>query len=154
VVQANDPQLRDTLTALASVIRSIKRCGPTSLEQGALAALWTVHRLGGARLSDVARELGLDISTVSRHVAHLERTGYVVRTEDPADGRASLLKATETADAIFEQAFQARAEVIGAAVEGWPAQDVARLHELIQRLADGLGPWRTDETTKKIVSVP
>ena len=40
------------------------------------------------RVTDLAGCANLDISTVSRHVAQLQRTGLIERTPDPDDRRA------------------------------------------------------------------
>ncbi|MBP6489653.1 MAG: MarR family transcriptional regulator, partial [Ilumatobacteraceae bacterium] len=41
------------------------------------------------RVSELAQFLGVDTSTMSRHVKTLEGGGLVVRAEDPLDGRAA-----------------------------------------------------------------
>lgn len=54
-------------------------------------------------LKDLASHLLLDKSTTSRVVDALERKGYVVRSEHPADGRALRLKITETGRALHRR---------------------------------------------------
>ena len=47
------------------------------------------------RVTDLAAAANLDVSTVSRHVAQLERTGLIARTPDPDDRRAQLVGITD-----------------------------------------------------------
>ena len=56
-------------------------------------SLWLLKTLACAplRVTELAASANLDASTVSRHVAHLDRSGLVERTPDPADGRAHRL---------------------------------------------------------------
>jgi MarR family transcriptional regulator, 2-MHQ and catechol-resistance regulon repressor len=51
-------------------------------------------------LNDLASHLYLDKSTTSRVVDALERKGYVVRSEHPADGRALCLRITPAGRAL------------------------------------------------------
>jgi DNA-binding MarR family transcriptional regulator len=58
---------------------------------------------GPARLSTLADDLTVDLSTVSRQVAALETAGLVRRTRDPDDRRASLIEATGAGSALFQR---------------------------------------------------
>jgi DNA-binding MarR family transcriptional regulator len=53
-----------------------------------------IARAGSLRLSDLAREEGLNPTMVSRIVAKLEGAGLVTRTSDPDDARVIHLAAT------------------------------------------------------------
>jgi DNA-binding MarR family transcriptional regulator len=90
------------------------------------------------RVTDVATRLGLDASTVSRQIKHLEDKGLVERTPDPADGRASLVQISAAGQASMQAAFRRRYERIRAVLEPWTDDDRARLQELLTRLADDL----------------
>ena len=46
------------------------------------------------RVTDLAGCANLDTSTVSRHVAQLQRTGLIERTPDPDDRRAQRVELT------------------------------------------------------------
>jgi len=63
-------------------------------------ALEALARERAMTLNDLASHLYLDKSTTSRVVDALERKGYVVRTEHPADGRALRLKITGAGRAL------------------------------------------------------
>jgi MarR family transcriptional regulator, 2-MHQ and catechol-resistance regulon repressor len=63
-------------------------------------ALEALARERAMTLNDLASHLYLDKSTTSRVVDALERKGYVVRSEHPADGRALRLKITAAGRAL------------------------------------------------------
>jgi MarR family transcriptional regulator, 2-MHQ and catechol-resistance regulon repressor len=63
-------------------------------------ALEALARERAMTLNDLASHLYLDKSTTSRVVDALERKGYVVRSEHPADGRALRLKITPAGRAL------------------------------------------------------
>lgn len=90
------------------------------------------------RLSALAGCVGLDASTVSRHVKRLEDAGYVARTEDPADRRASRLVTTEPGRALLDRAMRAYTAVIAHAVADWSDEDRILLPTLVNRLAGAL----------------
>ncbi|MEX2503458.1 MAG: MarR family transcriptional regulator, partial [Egicoccus sp.] len=71
-----------------------------TLDRAAYHVLLRICDQGGMRLSALAEAMGLDVSTVSRHVTRLEQDGYVTRSPDPDDGRASLLTTTEAGRAV------------------------------------------------------
>lgn len=67
-------------------------CHDVSIRQ--CYALEALARERAMTLNELASHLYLDKSTTSRVVDALERKGYVVRSEHPADGRALRLKIT------------------------------------------------------------
>jgi DNA-binding MarR family transcriptional regulator len=71
------------------------------LERAAYSLLTRIVTGGPGRLSVLAEDQGLDLSTVSRQVATLEAAGLVARTTDSADRRASVITATETGVEVF-----------------------------------------------------
>jgi DNA-binding MarR family transcriptional regulator len=59
-----------------------------------MAALSTLFREGPMRPTDLAAREGVRPPTMTRMLGVLEEGGYVERTNDPADRRASLIAAT------------------------------------------------------------
>jgi DNA-binding MarR family transcriptional regulator len=90
------------------------------------------------RVSDLASRLGLDASTVSRQIKHLEDKGMVERTTDPADGRVSLVRMSASGEAIMQAAFRRRFDRIKTSLAPWTEADRRKLQELLTRLANDL----------------
>ena len=57
---------------------------------------WLVDE-GPVRASEMVEQFGIDKGAVSRQLQHLDDLGLVERTPDPADGRATLVVASEDA---------------------------------------------------------
>jgi DNA-binding MarR family transcriptional regulator len=88
----------------------------------------------GVRASDVAQALGLDKSTVSRGLSQLETLGLIERVGDPDDGRARLLRLTETGANRFGAMRAQRQAEFRAILERWESPDLAALAHLLARL--------------------
>ena len=54
----------------------------------------------GVRLTDLARGANITPQSMGQIVDELEQLGYVVRTPDPADRRAKLIKLTEDGEKV------------------------------------------------------
>ena len=65
--------------------------------------LMAIVRAGSLRLSDLAREEGLNPTMLSRIVGKLEAAGMVARTSDPEDARVIHLAATPEGIALREK---------------------------------------------------
>ena len=75
------------------------------------AMMFVLHHVqvgGSLRVSGLAEALGLDTSTASRHVRQLELGGYLARTGDPEDRRASRVRLTRRGRGALERAMRAR----------------------------------------------
>src|SRR5262249_42787575 len=74
------------------------------LRPGAGPPLLRLHRTGPERVSELAVQLGLDPTTVTRHLDELESRGLIVRRPDPTDRRATLVHLTPAAVAKLDAA--------------------------------------------------
>lgn len=78
----------------------------------------------GAKLKDVARELGLTPGAVSQTVDSLVRTGFVRRTADAVDRRAVRLFPTKKAILFRDRMDGITREILDPVVEEIPERDV------------------------------
>jgi DNA-binding MarR family transcriptional regulator len=102
---------------------------------------------GPLRASDLVARLGLDKSTVSRQLASLVDLGLVDRAADPVDGRAQVLTPSAEGSARLTRIREARRARWENDLADWPADDVARLGELLHRL-NRLGEAREAEASE------
>jgi DNA-binding MarR family transcriptional regulator len=96
--------------------------------------LGTSQGRAGLRASEVTQELGLDKSTVSRGIAHLESLGLIERVGDPDDGRARLLRLTEMGAQRFGAIREQRRAQFKAILDRWDPADLDTLARLLGRL--------------------
>ncbi len=137
------------MVSLLAVSRRLKaRLSQGNLEPGMMFVLHQVQANGSLRVSELAGCMGLDASTASRHVRHLEDGGYLARTGDPGDRRASRIRLTPKGRAALARAMRARAAVVDKAIADWPGEDRAALTNLLTRLADSLDRLAADSETR------
>lgn len=105
-----------------------------SLERSAYALMVRLRDEGPQRASVLASGLGLDLSTVSRQVSGLVEDGYVVKTADPHDGRASVLALSRTGRSLVERCRAARRGQLRDLLASWDETDVATLARLLCHL--------------------
>jgi DNA-binding MarR family transcriptional regulator len=135
--------------ALITVARRLKARAPGGrLDPGSLFVLHHVLAGGPLRLSELAKGMGLDSSTVSRHVRNLEDLGYLARTGDPDDRRASRVRLTDAGRTILDQAMQARAAIVDTALAGWSAEERDALTSLMTRLASSIDRLPAETETR------
>jgi DNA-binding MarR family transcriptional regulator len=91
---------------------------------------------GPRRATDLAAEVMLDLSTVSRQIRSLVDQGLVERRPDPEDRRGTLLSATPAGVFAFQQYRDQRNQKLARILEGWPAEDRYQLVRLFGRLND------------------
>ncbi len=89
--------------ALARLSRRMRRHELAGLTPTQLAALATIGKTGPMRLGDLAAAEGIAPSTLTRLVTALEDSGYVQRTADPSDARASTLAITAHGQEALER---------------------------------------------------
>ena len=79
------------------VIRTMKDSG---IGSGEVDLIHLVRHNPGLSQKEVSQQLNMDKGAVARRTASLEQKGYLIRKENPADGRSQLLYATEKAERL------------------------------------------------------
>jgi DNA-binding MarR family transcriptional regulator len=131
-----DKELAGALYAV--VLRLSRLPVDEPVDKAGLAVLHETRRLGTVRPSDLAGQMRLDLSTISRHLRTLEQQGLVQRTADPDDARAQRISITGRGTGVLTRVLGHRAATIHEAIAHWPEDDRSALHQLLRRLADDL----------------
>ncbi len=82
-------------------------CGMTVAQAAALEAL---RCCGPCRPSELSGRLGIAPSTLTRNLKRLEERGWVAKTVDPEDGRATRLQLTEPGRAAASEVAKQEAD--------------------------------------------
>ncbi|MGW5075536.1 MarR family winged helix-turn-helix transcriptional regulator [Rhodococcus sp. NPDC004095] len=93
----------------------------------------------GNRPSMLAEDLRVTQSALSRQIAHAESLGYVVRTPDPLDGRASLLTLSEEGANALQVHREVMLEWARSAMADWTDEEVDDLTARLERLRGAVG---------------
>jgi DNA-binding MarR family transcriptional regulator len=112
-------------------ITTYKKVG--NLDRSAYLLLHQIVSHGSAGVKTLADEFHLDISTVSRQAAALEKKGYVYRVPDPLDGRAYSLQISELGSKELNEYKQARLAKIEDLLKNWPEEERELFGKLLKK---------------------
>lgn len=133
------------LTRSAAIRRFYQRLAGAAgveMERPVYLALKYLATNGSARISSLARQHGVEVSTMSRHVTALESAGLVTKRPLPEDRRVAMAEATAAGRNLVERVEDERRRLFAEVLENWEKTDVEDLVALIERfntdLADHL----------------
>jgi MarR family transcriptional regulator for hemolysin len=125
---------------LAQVQKTVGRAFNEALaEAGGSTPVWLVllsivQGKPGSQL-DLARAVGIEGPTLTRHLDGLEEAGLVVRRRDPDDRRAIRVELTEAGERLFADLRQAAISFNDKLTAGLDEAELDGLHALLDRLA-------------------
>ncbi|HYR61580.1 MAG TPA: MarR family transcriptional regulator [Actinomycetota bacterium] len=122
----NLPRIRERFAAAAGV----------AIDRASYSLLARLDGSGPTRLSDLAQRVGVDLSTASRQVHHLEAGGFVGKTIVEEDRRAALLTVTDKGQDLIQRLRAAKRAVITEMLAGWTPDEREELGRVLGRLAD------------------
>ncbi|MER5637398.1 MarR family transcriptional regulator [Kitasatospora sp. NPDC002227] len=100
--------------------------------------LSALARTGPRSAADLAADVGLDRSGVTRRASRLEAAGLVRREPDPADRRAALLVLTPAGERTVTELRERLAARIAGSLDGWaPGEAEAFAGQLRRFVTDG-----------------
>jgi DNA-binding MarR family transcriptional regulator len=108
------------------------------VDRAGYLAMRVLDGMGPVSTNALAHALHLDASTVTRQVAALERSGFVQRQPDPADGRSATIALTAAGRAAMEEVARQRRRGIEDLVRDWGGHDQVGLAAALARLNSSL----------------
>jgi DNA-binding MarR family transcriptional regulator len=93
-----------------------------------------IGRLERPRVSDVARELGISMSTASWCIDRLEQKKYLVRRRGETDRRAVFLTLTKKGKAVVQQFDDLFDRLVSAAAEKLTEQELEAFADMLGRI--------------------
>jgi DNA-binding MarR family transcriptional regulator len=124
------------LYGLTAIKRDTQRRAFSASAMAGLSALAAIHRIGRARVGQVAEALHVDLSVASRQLTALAVAGHVSRERDPQDRRALYVEITDAGRAALREAHEQMLDAFSDAVAGWSDEDIAQLAGLLARLRE------------------
>ncbi|WP_019544837.1 MarR family winged helix-turn-helix transcriptional regulator [Streptomyces sulphureus] len=95
-------------------------------------------RTGPCSAADLAPEVGLDRSGITRRASRLEEAGLVRREPDPSDQRATLLALTDAGERTVQALRERLSARITMSLASWPADEAAAFANSLRRfVTDG-----------------
>lgn len=93
---------------------------------------------GPLRASEMCAVFHIDKGAISRQVAQLEDLGFVQRSPDPDDGRATLVSVSSDGLTRLDEIAAARRERLDQHLEDWTDADLARFTGMLGRYNESL----------------
>lgn len=137
-------RLRDDMGSLRRITGSQRldrliavRSG-VSIGVAAVAVLGKVIDDGPMRMSDLADSVRTHPAALTRQVQALEAEGFVERSADPNDGRASVVAVTAAGRLAHRRIEAANDELMAEQLDEWSVEDLSALVEQLDRLVSDL----------------
>jgi DNA-binding MarR family transcriptional regulator len=105
------------------------------LHRGTVSPLTVLHRIGPARVSELADALGLDRTTVTRHLDELERRGLIDRRPDQRDRRAMHISLTPKAATHLDSMRAKNRQRIKRMCSDWTPEERQSFADLLTKFA-------------------
>ncbi len=140
-------QLIRLMRAIGRTKSHIAKYGPDGLERLAYSVLFCLVHDGPQRTGKLADTLHTETSTISRQTRSLVAHGLVERRADPVDGRACVLAPTAEGVRVFEENRRNRNRWLAEVMAEWPADERARLTDLLELLVCGIEESTAEKST-------
>ncbi|WP_330254634.1 MarR family transcriptional regulator [Nocardia sp. NBC_00565] len=105
---------------------------------GGIGVLGSLEAKGPCRQVDLAVDLCISPSTLSRHVAELVSSGDIARHADPSDGRATLIQITDEGRDLLRRVQVSRSHGLQAALADWSEDEAEQAAMVVQKLRKSL----------------
>jgi DNA-binding MarR family transcriptional regulator len=133
------------LVLLARWLEAAQRRQDYPMERASYLLLLRLEAEGPQRVAQLAASLGLDGSTVTRQLTALDANGWVTRSPDPLDARATIVAATPAGLAAMSELRDFRTGRVARLFEDWTADEQAELGRVLGHLnqvleRNALGP--------------
>ncbi len=93
---------------------------------------------GETRATRLAERLGVSAPVLSRHIAELEEQGYVIRRQDPDDGRAQLVALTTEGAEKLRHIEEQRTAALQDYLREWSQEDAEDTASTLRKLTESL----------------
>ncbi|NGO67435.1 MarR family winged helix-turn-helix transcriptional regulator [Streptomyces boncukensis] len=140
--RAQYEELARQISAFGAVKRGMARGLPADCPPASAAVLTLLRQHGELRTSQLAELMAIDMSVMSRHVAHVVDLGWVERHPDPLDGRSRLLCLSERGRRLMDELSEYVVVTLEEHMGDWGDADVAQLTALLRRLRESFGDCR------------
>ena len=127
----------DQLVGIFKRMRKLRLMEPprvnSDLTLSQMEMIGYIHNSDGCRIQEIAEGMGLSAPTVSVAVKRLEDEGWLERTPDPTDGRASCITLTKKSRDTFQKVIQAQIGGLRRFLEGLDREEQGQLIGLLDR---------------------
>ncbi|WP_079912466.1 MarR family winged helix-turn-helix transcriptional regulator [Paenibacillus sp. 32352] len=95
------------------------------------------------RLTDIAKELQMNPSSITRRIQSLKQLNQISVISDPNDLRSSLICLTEIGEEMLKEFFERSVDGLAHILMEWNDDEIRVLADSLTRYADAMETWRT-----------
>lgn len=117
-------ELVNNVLKLSRIVRTLTQRAGESVNLAHQAVLFALKRSGPIRASDLASQLCVGNSAMSRQLAELENSGLITREQDSADGRAALVHLSPEGETYLTALQRRRTERMKATLQQFSADEL------------------------------
>jgi DNA-binding MarR family transcriptional regulator len=117
----------------ARIYEDLLRGAGVDMDKALYPVLSAAAAIGPARVSEVAELIGLNPTTVSRHLASLEKMGLVSRASSDLDGRAAAVELTDAGKNAVRNLRKARRGLFDELLDDFDDGDLERFGSYLAR---------------------
>ncbi len=128
--------VQDMVEALFTLIDGLERARRKKPDAAALAVLQKIGGRSKLHPSEIASELGLHQSTITRHVQSLSDKGLVLLKSDPDDGRSCTIELTDSGQKELQRLQEIGLDRFSKFVAVWDAEEVRTFTRLLSKLEE------------------
>jgi DNA-binding MarR family transcriptional regulator len=107
-----------------------------ALDEATYPVISGLARFGPRSAAQLAEDIGIDRSVVSRHAARLAGAGLVSKIPDPSDRRAVLLTLTTPGREAVREMRRRLADTLDGYLATWPPEEAERFAASLRRFAE------------------
>jgi DNA-binding MarR family transcriptional regulator len=138
--------LETVVYPLVRIAENMRRAQSKAIDPTRQAILQQAAMKGHVRPSELASELGLYQSSITRQSRTLEDDGLIKVEADPADRRSCLISLTESGWEEVRRLTKIGLDRFGEFMGDWDAEDVRTLGQLLGRLESSVvEAWRRSQ---------
>ncbi|MEW2296550.1 MarR family transcriptional regulator [Streptomyces sp. NPDC006743] len=137
--RAQYEELVRQFSAFGAVKRELSRSLPEGCSHASATVLALLSRYGDIRMGSLAELLSVDMSVISRQIAHMAAQGWIDRSPDPADRRSRILRLTPAGRAQLDELSDRTTRLLADRLSGWSDDEVGALIRLMARLRTSFG---------------
>jgi DNA-binding MarR family transcriptional regulator len=105
---------------------------------GGMGVLLALESRGRCRQNELAADLCISQSALSRHITDLVSAGFITRRADPGDGRATQVLITTAGSDLLAHVRLARAKSLQSVLADWEETDAQAAGSAIRKLRSSL----------------
>ncbi|MGW0181658.1 MarR family winged helix-turn-helix transcriptional regulator [Nocardia sp. NPDC003345] len=118
--------------------RSLAQPEEGNLLPGGISVLVNLEMAGPCRQVELACQIGISASAMSRHITELVSDGYVMRSTDPSDARATRVEVSPAGRELLVRIRESRVRGLQEVLADWTQDDAERAREILHTLRSRL----------------